>query len=176
VSLRGVQLVIGRLVTDGMFRRRVERGGSAYLASLQTRGVVLTRTEIAALVEMDPRVWASVAKQIDHSFSLNGRPANDGNGPPIRQVLTEQQHRVLVGVGDGLRTREIAAELGISESAVKATIQQLFRKLSVRRRVQLVRFVLDEPSWRTDRPRAVRRAKAEVGAHETTGGGIAHAS
>jgi len=40
---------------------------------------------------------------------------------------------------------------------VKATVQQLFRKLSVRRRVQLVRLALGDKSWREDRSPANRQ-------------------
>lgn len=140
VSQRGVQLLIGRLVTDGAFRRRVERGGSRYLAGLRGSGIDLSRTEIAALIEMDPRVWSNVAKQIDLAWSR--RSAVEADPPRRYRDLTVQQQRVLTGVCDGLRNQDIAALIGISESAVKATLQQLFRKLSVRRRVQLVRLAL----------------------------------
>ena len=57
--------------------------------------------------------------------------------------LTARQERVLRGVFDGLTNKEIAAHIGVSEGAVKATIQQLFRKASVRTRVQLVRIVIE---------------------------------
>jgi PAS domain S-box-containing protein len=43
----------------------------------------------------------------------------------------------------GLTNKEIAAKLGISESAVKNTFQQLFSKHGVRTRSQLVRVILD---------------------------------
>jgi DNA-binding CsgD family transcriptional regulator len=174
MSQRGVQLAIGRLVTDGVFRRRVARGGSAYLADLGTQGVDLNRTEIAALIAVDPRVWASVAKQID--LTLNGRAALEKDAPRLHRTLTAQQERVLVGVCDGLRSKDIAAQLGISESAVKATLQELFRKWSVRRRVQLVRLVLDEPSWRADGSHAVRHDVSDGEANGSSRTAVAHAS
>ncbi|MBL9081411.1 MAG: ribbon-helix-helix protein, CopG family, partial [Planctomycetales bacterium] len=40
--------------------------------------------------------------------------------------------------------KEIAAELGISESAAKASLQQLFAKTGVRTRSQLVRVALEQ--------------------------------
>jgi DNA-binding CsgD family transcriptional regulator len=170
-----VHLVIGRLVTDGAFRRRVTRGGSAYLAGLRTQGVDMTRAEIAALIAMDPRVWARLATHLD--LGLHGdRAALEDDGPRVHCALTAQQQRVLSGICDGLRNKDIAAQLRISESAVKATVQQLFHKLSVRRRVQLVRLALDEPSWHVDRSGAVRTARADVDAHGLSAAAVAHTS
>jgi two-component system nitrate/nitrite response regulator NarL len=50
---------------------------------------------------------------------------------------------VLQGVFEGRANKEIAAGLNVSESAVKATMQQLFRKSGVRTRTQLVRIALE---------------------------------
>ena len=61
----------------------------------------------------------------------------------IHHQLTTRQERVLRRVFDGLTNKEIAAHIGVSESAVKATLQQLFRKTCVRTRVQLVRIVIE---------------------------------
>jgi two-component system nitrate/nitrite response regulator NarL len=49
---------------------------------------------------------------------------------------------VLSGICEGLGNKEIAAAEGVSETAVKATVQQLFRKMRVRRRILLVRIAL----------------------------------
>jgi two-component system nitrate/nitrite response regulator NarL len=43
----------------------------------------------------------------------------------------------------GLANKEIAAQMDISESSVKNTIQQLFAKADVRTRAQLVRVALE---------------------------------
>ena len=116
LSQRSMHLVIGQLITDGAFRRRVERSGSAYLGGLRTQGIDLSRLEIAALIEVDPSVWASVAKQI-HLTSKADRDARDDEGPRAHDTLTLQQQRVLTGVCDGLRNQDIATQLRISEGA-----------------------------------------------------------
>jgi DNA-binding NarL/FixJ family response regulator len=54
---------------------------------------------------------------------------------------------VLQGVFEGLTNKEIGARLGISESSVKAALQQLFQKTGVRTRSQLVRIALEEHQW-----------------------------
>ena len=51
---------------------------------------------------------------------------------------------MLRGVFDGLANKEIAARLTVSESSVKAVLQQLFHKTGVRTRSQLVRIALEQ--------------------------------
>ena len=60
-----------------------------------------------------------------------------------RKRLTERERDVLRAVFGGLANKEIADRLGISESSVKAALQQLFAKTGVRTRSQLVRVALE---------------------------------
>jgi two-component system nitrate/nitrite response regulator NarL len=60
--------------------------------------------------------------------------------------LSERQHQVLRGILDGLANKEIAAKLQVSETAIKATIQELFNKAGVRTRSQLVRIAIEKYS------------------------------
>jgi DNA-binding NarL/FixJ family response regulator len=65
---------------------------------------------------------------------------------PQRQeprTLTERQRQVLRAILDGLSNKEIAARLDVSETAIKASIQELFSKAGVRTRSQLVRAALE---------------------------------
>jgi two-component system, NarL family, nitrate/nitrite response regulator NarL len=61
-----------------------------------------------------------------------------------RASLTDRERDVLRGVLEGLGNKEIAASLEISESSVKAALQQLFHKTGVRTRSQLVRIALEQ--------------------------------
>ena len=60
-----------------------------------------------------------------------------------KKLLTQREHQVLEGIFEGLTNKEIALRLNVSESAVKANLQQLFEKLNVRTRSQLVRVALE---------------------------------
>jgi len=62
--------------------------------------------------------------------------------------FTERETQVLHGVFEGLSNKEIGSRLNISESSVKAALQQLFQKTGVRTRSQLVRIALEEHSAR----------------------------
>jgi two-component system nitrate/nitrite response regulator NarL len=75
------------------------------------------------------------------------RKAFEGTEEPSTEQtavrLTERERRVLSSVFEGLANKQIGERLQISESAVKACLQQLFAKTGVRTRSQLVRVALD---------------------------------
>jgi len=52
-------------------------------------------------------------------------------------MLTRREWEVIEGVGRGLRNREIARALGISEKAVKTDLNHIFSKLHVESRFTL---------------------------------------
>ena len=70
--------------------------------------------------------------------------------------LDDRQRNVLSGIIGGLSNREIADDMGLSESSVKNLVQQLFAKSEVRTRSQLVRVAL-EGSLGNARPLTKRR-------------------
>lgn len=88
---------------------------------------------------MGGKVW------LDHEqlqTALSAEPADaTRNAAPS---FTEREHQVLSAVFEGLANKEIGVRLGVSESSVKATLQQLFSKTGVRTRSQLVRVVLEQ--------------------------------
>jgi len=61
-----------------------------------------------------------------------------------RAKLTERERQVLSFVFEGFANKQIADRLHISETAVKASLQQLFAKTGVRTRSQLVRIALEQ--------------------------------
>jgi DNA-binding NarL/FixJ family response regulator len=63
---------------------------------------------------------------------------------PVPQSLSARERSVLKAVFDGLTNKEIAAHLQLSESSVKAVLQQLFEKTGVRTRSQLVRIAIEQ--------------------------------
>ena len=74
------------------------------------------------------------------AMAEDARPHRDQELPK----LTARERQVLSAVFEGLANKEIAARIGVSESSVKATIQQLFAKTGVRTRGQLVRIALEQ--------------------------------
>ena len=70
----------------------------------------------------------------DHSSPRGSALPNIEREAP---ALTPTQIKVLRGVHSGLLNKQIAFELGIAESTVKAHMTALMRKLNVRNRTQV---------------------------------------
>jgi DNA-binding NarL/FixJ family response regulator len=136
-----VQLVIGRLLTDDEFRLLFEQRRRECLLALRARGLDLDDAEISALVEPDPHLWSAMAARIDGRLQGGARQYAAKTSP--HRPLTPREQHVLRGIFDGLTNKEIAAEIGVTEGAIKATLQQLFRKAHVRTRAQLVRVAIE---------------------------------
>jgi DNA-binding NarL/FixJ family response regulator len=144
MSQWGVQLVIGKLVTDEAFRQRFEAQAHESLAKLCEQGIDLNDTEVTAFLETDLRLWATVASQIDRRLRpTRGSRASTTPARKPRRSLTARERQVLRGIFEGLTNKQIAMDIGVSESAVKATLQHVFRKTQVRTRAQLVRVVVE---------------------------------
>ena len=62
--------------------------------------------------------------------------------PQLLEPLTPREHEVLVLVADGLRNREIATRLEISEHTVKFHLAAIFGKLAASSRTEVVRKAL----------------------------------
>jgi two-component system, NarL family, nitrate/nitrite response regulator NarL len=86
-------------------------------------------------VYLDPKVISAA----QHSIFPEFRPA-------LQRSFTDRQKEVLRGILSGLTNREIAVNLGTSETSVKAVVQELFRKTGVHTRSQLVRVALEPGS------------------------------
>jgi DNA-binding NarL/FixJ family response regulator len=82
---------------------------------------------------LDPRAVRSVVS------GATGRSAEERTAQP----LNARERAVLKAVFEGFTNKEIATQLSISESSVKAAMQQLFDKTGVRTRSQLVRIALE---------------------------------
>lgn len=102
---------------------------------------IFFKEDSATLLGKSIRSVASGEAWIDQKYlaALLGAPAPGAE----RRSLTERERDVLRGVFEGLANKEIAARLSISESSVKAALQQLFHKTGVRTRSQLVRIALE---------------------------------
>ncbi len=86
---------------------------------------------------MDPKVVPSSAGGTAES-------AGHADGRAGRNELTPREQKVLRSVFEGLTNKEMARQIGVSQSSVKATLQQLFDKMGVRTRGQLVRIAIEQ--------------------------------
>jgi DNA-binding NarL/FixJ family response regulator len=125
------------MVTAGMTAAE-----SSTALRLGASGIFLKRGSPDALAQAI-RLVAGGALWVDpHIIQLLAERVED-QGRKQMPRLTEREQQVLQGVFEGLANKEIGGRLGVSENAVKATLQQLFRKTNVRTRSQLVRIALE---------------------------------
>src|ERR1700735_414427 len=82
---------------------------------------------------------AIIAEAVGETQSTSTPPGDDGE----RNILSTREMDVLRFLVQGLTNKEIAGRMEVSESTVKNTFQQLFGKLGVRTRSQLVRVALE---------------------------------
>jgi DNA-binding NarL/FixJ family response regulator len=127
------------MVTAGMpdsLTMRVLEGGAA--------GIFLKHSPPSHLITAIRKVAAGEA-WLDpgavRSLIFGARTKSDEDR--AAQPLTTRERNVLKAVFEGLTNKEIAGQFEISESSVKAAMQQLFDKMGVRSRSQLVRIALE---------------------------------
>ncbi|MES1257674.1 MAG: response regulator transcription factor [Acidobacteriota bacterium] len=116
-------------------------------------GVFLKHSPPAQLVEAIHKVAAGEMWLDSRAVPslVSGATARAGQ-PDESSALTARERAVLKAVFEGLSNKEIAGRLQVSESTVKAVLQQLFDKTGVRTRSQLVRIALEKHShdWLRD--------------------------
>lgn len=110
---------------------------------LGAAGIFLKHSPTALLTKsirtvMDGEAW------LDSRYLGALMRARDKPHKPRSTKFTERETAVLRGVFQGLANKEIADRLKISETSVKAALQQLFEKTGVRTRGQLVRVALEQ--------------------------------
>lgn len=144
VRASGIKVIV---VTAGM-------GANATLNAINdgVAGLVLKHSDPRLLMEAIHKVAAGETWW-DPGI-LHPSAAGDSSENPRTSVraLTDRQRQVLRSILDGLTNKEIAARMQSSETAVKATIQELFNKAAVRTRSQLVRVAIERYSaeWLKD--------------------------
>lgn len=143
-AFTGRVLMVTAGMSEGIMLRALDNGCSGIFLkhSPPSRLVEAIRKVMAGEVWLDPSVTRSII-----AAATGHAPA-----PSHGQGLTQREQSVLKGVFEGLTNKEIGVRLVISESSVKAVLQQLFEKTGVRTRSQLVRIALEKNSadWLTN--------------------------
>ena len=133
-GFEGRILVVTAGLSDQEAVQLIQAGVSGILHKHHSATVLCNaiRQTAAGEVYLEKNYLGPLFRSVDRSRS-SGRPS-----------LTERDKTVMRFVFQGLTNREIAANLGISEGAVKASLRQVFEKLSVRTRAQMVKVALEQ--------------------------------
>jgi DNA-binding NarL/FixJ family response regulator len=138
LEFTGKVLMVTAGMSDAGTLRAMEDGAA---------GIFLKHSPPSQLVEaihnvMKGEVWLD-SKAV--RALVAGAHGRSGERTPSGE-LSARERSVLRSVFEGLTNKEIAAKMHISESSVKAALQQLFEKTGVRTRSQLVRIALERHS------------------------------
>ncbi len=107
-------------------------------------GIFLKHSSPALLSEAIRKVMSGEAWLDKRQMQILAQAAVPVDRHPSQRPLTDREREVLRGVFEGLGNKEIAAQLSVSESSVKASLQNLFaRRRALRTRSQLVRIALE---------------------------------
>lgn len=141
---QGRILMVTAGMGDAVTLRAFEGGAS---------GVFLKHSPPAQLIEaihqvMNGEMWLDSRAVRSLVAGANVRSEAENTAQP----LSVRERSVLKAVFEGLTNKEIAAHMQISESSVKAVLQQLFEKTGVRTRSQLVRIAIEQHAgdWLTE--------------------------
>jgi len=102
--------------------------------ALGVQGMVLKNSDPAYLLDCLERVRSGGTWIDPELVNRLSRVAASGGG---RRALAPRERQLIKFVRQGLRNREIARELGVTEGTVKAYLHEVFDKLGVKNRTEL---------------------------------------
>jgi DNA-binding NarL/FixJ family response regulator len=120
---RGVDILEGLRLGIRAYLRKPE--------ALRTIGSVMARV-LTGEVVVDPRLGAVAVQELGR-FARQTR-----QGAEIGGALTPREREILGLLAEGLTLRQIGRRLGISARTVETHVAKIYRKLSVRSRVQAI--------------------------------------
>lgn len=104
--------------------------------SLKVQGIVLKNSDPAYLFDCLDRVRHG-RSWIDPELSARAKQLGEPSGLGGRISLAPRERQLIGFVRTGLRNREIAEQLGVTEGTVKAYLHAVFEKLGVSSRTEL---------------------------------------
>ncbi len=124
---------------DALIVEALQQGAKGYLPKTATPDDLIKaiRTTYAGELWVRRTLLTQVVERLRHQLQAQQGPLVMG-----QQTLTAREHEIVRGVQQGLTNKEIATQLGISDKTVKTHLSAIFRKLQLRRRVQLLRTSL----------------------------------
>ncbi len=134
LGFSGRVLIVTGWISETEARRLLRQG---------VAGIYVKQSSLADLCDAI-RTVAAGESWLDKRYSSLAGAAAAKEEEASKPHFNERQRKVLRSVLEGLSNKEIAWQLQISESYVKAILQSLFQKTGVRTRGQLVRVALEQ--------------------------------
>jgi len=130
-------LILSAFFDDDVIVEALQLGAKGYLSKTLTRPdlVKAVRATHAGELWAERRVLTQTLEGLlERVNNLHGSP------PDGRETLTDREQEVVRWVIQGMTNKEIASQLAISEKTVKTHLSNIFSKLKVSRRLQLLLY------------------------------------
>jgi two-component system, NarL family, response regulator NreC len=138
-------LILSEYDDPAFVRSALAASGSGYLSKQASVPNLLTA--IHTIYQGRPYVDPTFAGTLLQDFLMRQRVETPQGLPPaMRKFLSTREQEIIRDMIQGLTNHEIATRLGISEKTVKTYLSTVFRKLHIRRRVDLLRTLLTSPA------------------------------
>jgi two-component system, NarL family, response regulator NreC len=138
-------LILGEYDDQAFIRSALKAGGMGYITMRASVPDLITA--IHAIYQGRPYVDPTLADTLLQDFLMYQRVKTPQGLPPaMSEFLSTREREVVRDMIQGLTNREVATRLGISEKTVKTHLSAVFRKLHIRRWVDLLRILLTSPA------------------------------
>ncbi len=133
-------LILSAYEDDETVFQAIQAGASGYVLKdiTPTNLVRAIRSVRAGMSTVHPGITRRLLERISHM----SRVRNAGSAPIHSNGLTDREVEILVGIARGASSRELAAQLFVSESTVKSHLRAIYRKIGVRDRSQAVAYAI----------------------------------
>ncbi len=124
---------------DDDIYQAIAAGGKGYIVKSTDHAEMVRQIRQAALGEIaiPPAMVSKLAMSIHRNSEVRSSTL-----APQHEPLTPREREVLTHIAQGLRNKEIAASLSISNNTVRAHVRSLMRKLELENRAQLAAYAV----------------------------------
>lgn len=128
-------LILCDHLKDDYIVEALQRGAKGCLSKTLTRADIVRAIRVTHAGEF----WAE-RKVLTQTLESLLKKGNYSPPQETHETLTEREREIVKLVIEGMTNKEIAAQLGISDHTVKTHVRNIFGKLKVNRRLQLLLY------------------------------------
>lgn len=128
-------LILSGFSEGELMIQALQLGAKGYLSKLLTHRDLIKaiRATYVGEVWAERKVLSEVLESLRQKMQEKNLPLSD-----MQETLTDREHEIVKWVIQGMTNKEIATRLGISDKTVKTHLSNIFNKLKISRRLQLV--------------------------------------
>lgn len=128
-------LILSGYPEDDFIVEALQRGAKGCLSKTLTRADIVKAIRVTHAGEL----WAE-RKVLTQTLESLLQKGNYSPSQETHETLTDREREIIKWVIEGMTNKEIAAQLGISDHTVKTHVRNIFGKLKVNRRLQLLLY------------------------------------